>query len=86
MDQEQKRISRDAYRKEKRAEKRIQKRFVRIRLIPIWLRLIIGTILIALALLAGAYVGYSMFGDGDAKDVFKKETWTHIIDLVNKNI
>ncbi|WP_163099461.1 DNA-directed RNA polymerase subunit beta [Peribacillus alkalitolerans] len=85
MDQEQKRVSRDAYKKEKRAEQQIKKRFVRIRLIPIWLRIILVTLLIGLCAITGTFVGYTIFGNGDAKDVFKKDTWTHIIDLVNKN-
>ena len=38
-----------------------------------------------MALVGGAMVGYSVMGDGKATDVFKKSTWTHIVDLVNKD-
>ncbi|MEW9500819.1 DNA-directed RNA polymerase subunit beta [Jeotgalibacillus marinus] len=30
-------------------------------------------------------VGYGVIGDGDPQDVLKKETWTHILDLVMKD-
>jgi hypothetical protein len=33
---------------------------------------------------AGTMVGYGVMGGKEAKDVFKKETWTHIVDLVKK--
>lgn len=59
---------------------------VKIRLLPIWLRLIIVTVLIVVSVLAGAIVGYSVMGGGNVSDVFKKSTWTHIVDLVNKDI
>lgn len=57
---------------------------VRVRLIPIWLRIVIVALLIVLCLGAGAVVGYSIIGDGKVSDTFKKETWTHILDLVKK--
>ncbi|PLS17759.1 DNA-directed RNA polymerase subunit beta [Bacillus sp. M6-12] len=66
------------------AEKPAEKRWIRVRLIPIWLRLIIVVFLIAISLAAGAVVGYSVFGDGKPADVFKKSTWEHIVELVNK--
>lgn len=56
---------------------------VRIRLIPIWLRVIIVIILIALAIVLGAMFGYAVIGEGKATDVFKKETWQHIFDIMN---
>ena len=56
---------------------------VRIRLIPIWLRIIIVIILLALAIVLGAMFGYAGLGEGEASDVFKKETWQHIFDLMN---
>lgn len=56
---------------------------VRIRLIPIWLRIIIVIILLALAIILGAMFGYAVIGEGEASDVFKKETWQHIFDIMN---
>lgn len=51
---------------------------------PIWLRLIVIAALMVVCLVAGAIIGYSVVGDGKAGDVFKKETWTHISDLINQ--
>ncbi|MCG6796373.1 DNA-directed RNA polymerase subunit beta [Geobacillus sp. YHL] len=60
------------------------RRFVRTRLIPIWLRLIIVAALMAISLAAGAVVGYSAIGDGAWLDVFRPSTWQHILDFVEK--
>lgn len=57
---------------------------VRIRLFPIWLRLLLITILVAVSALVGAYVGYSVIGEGNPEQTFDKSTWQHILDLVNK--
>lgn len=57
---------------------------VKVRLVPIWLRLIILVGLIAISVIAGALVGYGPLGGGKATDVFKVSTWTHIHDLVDK--
>ncbi|MFJ7752831.1 DNA-directed RNA polymerase subunit beta [Peribacillus muralis] len=60
-------------------------RRIRVRLLPIWLRLLIVIGLIFIAALSGALLGYSVIGGGHALDVFQKSTWTHIIDIVNKD-
>lgn len=60
----------------------VRRKRIRIRLIPIWLRILIIVLLITVSVLLGAVVGYSVIGDGKATDVFHKETWTHIIDLI----
>ncbi|STO36058.1 DNA-directed RNA polymerase subunit beta [[Flavobacterium] thermophilum] len=60
------------------------RRFARTRLIPIWLRLIIVAVLMALSLTVGAIVGYSAIGDGAWLDVFRPSTWQHILDFVEK--
>lgn len=57
---------------------------VRVRLIPIWLRLVLLVVAMILCVTLGAMVGYGMLGDGNALDVLKESTWTHIVDLVNK--
>ncbi|MGE6257894.1 DNA-directed RNA polymerase subunit beta [Heyndrickxia sporothermodurans] len=61
-----------------------EKRKIRIRLIPIWLRLIIVVFTVLISVVAGVIVGYGVIGDGKPMDALKKSTWTHIIDLVNK--
>ena len=57
--------------------------WVQIRILPIWLRVILVLLLLAGAAYLGALVGYSSIGDGDSSDVFKKETWVHIMDIIN---
>ena len=64
--------------KEKRPKK------LRVRLFPIWLRLIIVTVLVVVCFFIGAMVGYGVIGDGSPADVFKKSTWTHITDIINE--
>lgn len=64
-------------------EQAIPSRRVRIRLIPIWLRVLIVLILLVGAILLGAIFGYSVIGDGEASDILNKETWQHIFDIMN---
>ncbi|MDN7241775.1 DNA-directed RNA polymerase subunit beta [Planococcus sp. N028] len=56
--------------------------WVRIRLFPIWLRIIIVLGIIALAMVLGVMVGYGVIGDGEPKDALKWSTWQHIIDIM----
>ena len=58
-------------------------RKVRIRLIPIWARILIVLLLIVLCVVAGLMVGYGVIGEGNPTDVLKWETWQHILDLIN---
>lgn len=75
-----KKIEKQASKEEKRSKQR-----VRIRLIPIWLRLILIIIISLASLASGLMIGYGVMGDGKPKDVFKEKTWTHIIDLVKED-
>jgi len=68
--------------KSQKAEK-AQKR-IRIRLIPIWLRLVLLVVMVAVSAIAGAAVGYGVLGGGSPGDVLKESTWTHIVDLIEK--
>lgn len=56
---------------------------VRLRLIPIWLRVIIVLLVFIAAVILGLVVGYSVIGDGAASDVLKWETWQHLLDIIN---
>ncbi|HJV17347.1 MAG TPA: DNA-directed RNA polymerase subunit beta [Bacillales bacterium] len=58
---------------------------IKIRLVPIWLRIVILVCLIVISTTAGALVGYGPLGGGKATDVLKESTWTHIVELVEKN-
>lgn len=65
-------------------ERKQKPRKLRTRLIPIWLRVIIVLVLIVAFFIIGTMIGYGVIGDGDPADVLKKETWTHIQDIINK--
>ncbi|WP_421382033.1 DNA-directed RNA polymerase subunit beta [Bacillus salacetis] len=67
--------------KKNRAEEKPGK-WVRIRLLPIWLRIILFVVLLAGSLIGGAMVGYGVIGDGKPMDVLEKSTWQHIVDIV----
>ncbi|WP_044339971.1 DNA-directed RNA polymerase subunit beta [Rossellomorea aquimaris] len=75
-----------------KAEKKVKQkdeskptRWVRVRMLPIWLRILLFILLLAGSLALGAVIGFAGIGDGKAADVFKAETWQHIIDIVKKN-
>lgn len=69
---------------EKAPEKNDQQTWwVQIRLFPIWLRIVIVIVLIGIAAILGAMVGYGVIGDGDPGDALKWETWQHIIDIMS---
>ncbi|MDM5314760.1 DNA-directed RNA polymerase subunit beta [Fictibacillus sp. b24] len=53
---------------------------------PIWLRLLLLVCGIIVCFAVGTMVGYGVIGDGKPMNVFEKETWTHIIDLVQKEL
>ncbi|MFD1706836.1 DNA-directed RNA polymerase subunit beta [Siminovitchia sediminis] len=68
--------------KEKPADDTIKR--IKVRLIPIWLRILIVAVLASISLFIGVVIGYSVIGDGKPADALKIETWTHIIDIVQK--
>ncbi|AMM95706.1 DNA-directed RNA polymerase subunit beta [Peribacillus simplex] len=82
---EQNRVMRQQIEEEIKEVETKPNRRIKVRLLPIWLRLLIVIGLIFIAVLSGALIGYSVIGGGHAMDVFQKSTWTHIIDIVNKD-
>ena len=58
-------------------------RWVQIRLIPIWLRVVLVLLLVVVAAILGTMFGYSVIGQGKVKDVFNLDTWQHIFDMMN---
>ncbi|MGD6816578.1 DNA-directed RNA polymerase subunit beta [Metabacillus sp. 84] len=82
-------MTREKYKQEKKANDTVKEEVqpaekIKIRLFPIWLRLLIVMGVFLLAAIAGAMVGYGVIGDGNPLDVLKPSTWQHIIDLVEK--
>ncbi|KXH83996.1 DNA-directed RNA polymerase subunit beta [Sporosarcina sp. HYO08] len=57
--------------------------WVQVRIFPIWLRIILVLVLLVGAAIVGAMIGYGIIGDGNPGDVLKKETWVHILDIIN---
>lgn len=55
---------------------------VRLRLIPIWLRVLLVLCLLVVVSIIGLIFGYSGLGEGEASDALKRETWEHIIDII----
>lgn len=80
---EPKLITREEVKRERKAtgkEKQANGK-IRIRLIPIWLRLVLLLAGIVCMATLGTLIGYSVIGDGKPFEIFDKKTWTHIIDL-----
>ncbi|UII55707.1 DNA-directed RNA polymerase subunit beta [Cytobacillus spongiae] len=63
---------------------KLKRKRIRIRLIPIWLRIVMVVLLLGASLIAGAMVGYSIMGDGKPSEIFEKSTWQHISNLIHK--
>ncbi|WP_042470931.1 DNA-directed RNA polymerase subunit beta [Bacillus ndiopicus] len=57
-------------------------RWVQIRLIPIWLRIVLILALLAGAAIGGVMIGYGLLGGGEASDALKWSTWQHILDII----
>lgn len=62
-------------------EERLPK-YERLRLVPIWLRILLVTLFFVAAAAIGLIIGYSAIGDGDAGDALKWDTWQHLLDII----
>ena len=58
-------------------------RWVQIRLLPIWLRIILILLLFLIVTAIGIVFGYSIIGEGESGDALKWSTWKHILDIMN---
>jgi hypothetical protein len=88
LDQKQVR-TREELKKVRAQEKQIEtmrdrRKKVRVRLIPVWVKVAIVILLTVVSVLAGTVVGYGVIGNGKPSEALQKETWTHIIDIINK--
>jgi flagellar basal body-associated protein FliL len=79
------RKTRDEQKNTEKEPKKKRESKIRIRLIPIWVRLLLVVVLFAASIVIGVVVGYGVIGDGKPSDALKKETWQHIVDIVNKD-
>lgn len=81
---EQVKLEKKEKKKQEKLETGEQTGWVRVRLFPIWLRLIVIAVLIVVFIVIGAIFGYSVLGGGKVSEVFDKSTWVHIVDIVKK--
>ena len=58
-------------------------RWVQLRLLPIWLRIILVTVLFICAGTIGITIGYSVVGGGDSADALQWGTWQHLLDIMS---
>lgn len=63
---------------------RERRKKIRVRLIPVWVKVAIVILLTIASMLAGTVVGYGVIGNGKPGEALQKETWTHIMDIINK--
>lgn len=88
LDQKQVR-TREELKKVRAQEKQIEtmrdrRKKIRVRLIPVWVKVAIVIFLTIASMLAGTVVGYGVIGNGKPSEALQKGTWTHIIDIINK--
>jgi hypothetical protein len=63
---------------------RDRRKKIRVRLIPVWVKVAIVILLTIASLLVGTIVGYGVIGNGKPSEALQKSTWTHIVDIINK--
>lgn len=63
---------------------RDRRKKIRVRLIPVWVKVAIVILLTIASVLAGTVVGYGVIGNGKPSEALQKGTWMHIIDIINK--
>lgn len=62
------------------------KYWFRLRLIPIWLRVVILLLLWFLITIIGLMIGFGVLGDGNPLDVLDWDTWQHIFNIMDGKI
>lgn len=72
-----------SHQNQEKSIRRRKNRKERIRLIPIWLRLLIVFLLLLLSFIAGLMFGFGVIGEGKPLDVLNPKIWTHIYDLIS---
>jgi hypothetical protein len=88
LDQKQVR-TREELKKVRAQEKQIEtmrdrRKKIRVRLIPVWVKVAIVIFLTIASMLVGTVVGYGVIGNGKPSEALQRGTWTHIMDIINK--
>ncbi|WP_240376127.1 DNA-directed RNA polymerase subunit beta [Bacillus piscicola] len=79
------RSSRAEQRAEKQEKQSRLRRFLakpRVRLVPIWARLLGVLVLLICSLIAGLLIGYIVIGDGDSLQVLNWKNWQALYDFM----
>lgn len=82
MTREERRKMAKAKKEKKASEKGKREKRGRIRLIPVWLKVLISICLFAVSLALGLMFGYGFIGDGEPRDALNLDTWYHIYDII----
>ncbi|SFQ27317.1 DNA-directed RNA polymerase subunit beta [Salibacterium halotolerans] len=71
--------------KDSTAASKKERRRERIRMVPIWARLLIVLAVFVLSLLAGLVTGYTIVGEGNGLDVLKWGSWERLLEFIRGN-
>lgn len=75
---------REGRKKDKRSERQeAQKQPVKVRLFPVWLRLLIVLFLLFASVITGLVLGYSVVGDGEEFRILRWETWQELYHYIS---
>lgn len=83
---QEKKIKRSEKSEHTKVDTQENQRFIQLRLIPIWLRIVLVLILLFFATIIGTMIGYGGIGDGEPLDALKWGTWRHIFDIINGKV
>ncbi|QDI91783.1 DNA-directed RNA polymerase subunit beta [Salicibibacter halophilus] len=75
---------REGRKKDKRSgRQKVQKRTLKVRLVPVWLRLLIVLFLFLASVITGLMLGYSVVGDGEGARILRWETWQELYHYIS---
>ncbi|MCK0470062.1 DNA-directed RNA polymerase subunit beta [Halalkalibacter sp. APA_J-10(15)] len=65
------------------SKQRYRRKRLRLRMIPIWLRIFLSIVLIGGSFLVGLMVGFGIVGDGDnPAEILKPDLWYYLMDMI----
>ncbi|MFZ4451801.1 DNA-directed RNA polymerase subunit beta [Salibacterium aidingense] len=73
----------DKQEQEASSDTRTRQKKERLRLVPIWARLLIVLAVLAVSLLGGLITGYALVGEGDSFQILKWETWEQFFEFIH---
>ncbi|GAE31320.1 DNA-directed RNA polymerase subunit beta [Halalkalibacter hemicellulosilyticus] len=65
------------------SKQRYRRKRLRLRVIPIWLRILLSIVLIGGSFLVGLMVGFAIVGNGDnPAEILKPDLWYYLMDMI----